>query len=274
MSNFPLVIHLTDLHGHFHHLHQAIEFAPEGSLIAITGDLHNWNGSPDRGALDRVFRTMKEAEMEAERKQCHIAICSGNHDVWAEERGQEGFGYRIQSAYLHGDLTTTLVEFPGGQRLLVTAMPWRDYEDPLQMRYLHNLEQGEREAVLRDTRASEHIKTLLEEGQGLRRREGTPWIWLHHNPPSYSPLCGGECASDVLGDMVKEFRPEVVLCGHFHTQCLSSGGSRFAAMGGTILSNPGRTPEEVRINLIRLGGETRKHSLVIPQDRVDSDVSW
>lgn len=70
---------------------------------------------------------------------------------------------------------------------------------------------------LYDDNRSNHVNSgLWEEGAMLRRKsQGAAWFVLHHRPPK-GLLGDAESASPDLEELIDEYQPRAVFCGHDH----------------------------------------------------------
>ncbi|MEO5916046.1 MAG: metallophosphoesterase [Luteolibacter sp.] len=92
------------------------------------------------------------------------------------------------------------------------------------------------------------------------------WIWLHHNPPSGTPIAwtGTECAGDaVVVEWIKLYQPDFVFSGHIHNAPFYAAGSWNARIGKSMIFNAGKQPgpEPTRIILDLQARQAEWHSI-------------
>lgn len=240
------IFHTTDPHSKWGHILTTVEAASPNSLIAISGDIHNWEAKATVDELQENVKKLRHLAAKAAKKGCHIAVCSGNHDDWATPYFYINW-LVLDEPNLHGDLTNKIIQI-GEEEILLTCFPWRDYEEPELLDPTSGAVDGRR--WKRDNYTTECILSRLTEGEKLR--EGRPWVWLHHNPPTFTEISGEGEASRILKYWIGKHKPTAVLCGHVHLAFLENEGGTSGHIGNTILSNPGRNRSQVRYNIIDL----------------------
>jgi Icc-related predicted phosphoesterase len=154
-----------------------------------------------------------------------VFVCSGNHDLDAERPG----GERI-AGWLAGLGAAGVVR--DGQAVaigetLISCFPWWDGAET-------------REAI------------AAQMARDAARRTGA-WIWVHHAPPSDSPVSWGGKRSfgdQALSGWIAEFSPTLVLSGHVHQAPFVSGGRWVDRIGDTWVFNMGRQLGEAPTNVV------------------------
>ena len=120
------ILHLTDPHGRLSHLQRAIERAPGHSLIAVSGDLRDWNGPATVAQLEETLAELRKLAAQAAAKGACVGVVSGNHDDWCGSSFPEAYWLDVQEESLHGDFTNTILKLDG-EEVILTCMPWRDF---------------------------------------------------------------------------------------------------------------------------------------------------
>ena len=144
-----------------------------------------------------------------------VLVSSGNHDGDARSAGDESIcqwlgGVRQGQLYVDGES----VDFNG---TLVTICPW--WDGPVSR--------------------AELAEFLERESHRVKAR----WIWIHHAPPDQSPVSwsGKKFSGDeFLTGWIRQYQPDLVLCGHIHNAPYYPGGSWIDRLGRTWVFNPGR----------------------------------
>ena len=246
----PLAIyHTTDPHSNLPLLKDFVESAEPNSLLAISGDIKDWNGKATAEELKEWTLHIQSLADAAATKGCHLAVCSGNHDRWSTDSSLPSW-LELVGENLHGDFSNKRL-FIQGQETILTCIPWRDYE-PDSPVVPERLGKADRKVWAADVHAHERIVQMLEEAKAWRDERRLPWVILHHSPPSRTIASGGYEASDILRRWIFQYEPTVVLCGHMHTAPFLSGGDVSCRMGRTLISNPGRSAFQLRINQLTL----------------------
>jgi len=157
-------------------------------------------------------------------KTIPIITCSGNHDFKSGEGKEKAEWLDEIGSNFHGDLTHTVIS-KDGISVVISTIP-----------YLYP-------------------SALDVASEGLARKEETNsdfWFILAHEPPKDSkPASGG--GSMTMRRLVRQFQPDVFLCGHLHWSPYRKDGAPYAFEGQTMVINPGRRqdalPNTVRIFL-------------------------
>ncbi|MEO5715611.1 MAG: metallophosphoesterase [Luteolibacter sp.] len=92
------------------------------------------------------------------------------------------------------------------------------------------------------------------------------WIWLHHNPPSGTPIAwtGTECGGDpVAKEWINLYQPDFVFSGHIHNAPFYANGGWHTRLGKSMVFNAGKQPgpEPTRIVLDLLSKNAVWHSI-------------
>ncbi len=196
-------------------------------LFIVAGDLM------DGFRADGLLPQMLELRRWCSQFPGQLAICSGNHDhnnmalrkpcagdlvgSFGQEQSEvlpqiltEHWMDCLENDRTVTDRRTNVVMTPGGG-LVVTAIPY-------------------------DFDGGENHDDLWEEGARLQRKEQTPWMVLHHEPPAEVKV-GGRMGNRQLYYKIQEYRPNFVFSGHLHNQPYV--GSFADQLEGTWCFNPG-----------------------------------
>jgi len=226
------ILLLSDLHGRSDWFQFAETFPAD--LTAIAGDL--LDGFSPAGFLPQAIALARWT-----RRFPHpLALCSGNHDANTPNRALEPDAIpnlkdsardealtlltaeywmdSLESPQIVSDRRSRLMETPSGP-IVITTLPF-----------------DEGEATHPRT-----IEALWREGHQLRREHSSPWLVLHHEPPS--PFSGnhtGSFGSADFNERLREHQPDFALSGHLH---LVPYHTSFAnRIGKTWCFNPGHPP--------------------------------
>jgi Icc-related predicted phosphoesterase len=214
---------VSDLHYDLRKLDWVLGEAATVDLLVVAGDLLDIaSGVP----LDAQITVVLEYLERCAAVTATVA-CSGNHDLDHRTDGDEKATAWIREARGRGvtvDGDSTVVE-----GWLVTACAW--WEGPETLRRL--------EGSL---------------ARAASRRDG-PWLWAYHGPPE-GPLSwtGSRHHGDPeLPRLLREHRPDAVLCGHIHQAPFVPTGAWAERRDGTWLFNAGHqrgeVPSHVRLDL-------------------------
>jgi len=212
--------------------------------VLIAGDLID--GFSPEGLLPQMIAVSQWAE----RLQCPLAFCSGNHDAnfagAVPSTGFEGIDPITASLALAPkwmdalgrpgvvvDGRSEVVQW-GDQKLVVTTIPYGGFDD----------------SCLTDR--------LWDAGSRLRRENKLMWFVLHHEPPAGTNV-GGPFGDSSLLWRILENQPDFVLSGHIHGQPYQPDGGFAERIGKTWCFNPGvplqqkaRTPNYVWLDTVAL----------------------
>lgn len=159
-----------------------------------------------------------------------VFVCSGNHDLDAEGPGGErlaGWLARLGIPAVVRDGQAVLVG-----EALISCFPWWDGTET-------------RDAIAAQMARDAALRTGPD-ASGL-------WIWVHHAPPSDSPVSWGGKRSygdQALRDRIAEFGPTLVLSGHVHQAPFVEGGGWVDRVGATWVFNMGQQPGEAPAHVI------------------------
>lgn len=205
------MLFVADLHYALKQFDWLVANAANFDPIIIGGDLLDLGSDLDSD----VQIVVVERYLRRIRQKTRLVVSSGNHDGDSRNPADESVSQWIRASstdglFVDGDS----LELPGA---LVTICPW--WDGPAS--------QAELEAQLaRDT-----------------QRVVGRWIWVHHSPPSGSPVCwtgrkfgGDEC----LREWILRFTPNIVLSGHIHNSPFLAQGSWVDRIGRTWVFNPGK----------------------------------
>jgi Icc-related predicted phosphoesterase len=205
------LLFVADLHYALKQFDWLVANAPNFNPIVIGGDLLDLGSNLD---FD-VQIVVVEKYLGLIRQKTRLLVSSGNHDGDSRSAADESVAQWIREAKAEGMFVDgDSLELPCA---LVTICPWWDGPDS----------QAKLEAQ------------LTHEAGKVRGK----WIWIHHAPPSGSPVCwtgkkfGGD---DVLLEWIQRFKPDMVLSGHIHNSPFYAEGAWVDRIGKTWVFNPGR----------------------------------
>jgi len=172
--------------------------------------------------------------LERIRQKTRLVVSSGNHDGDSRNAADESVAQWIRESQAEGFFVDgDSFEVPGA---LVTICPW--WDGPASR--------------------SELEEQLARAAEKVRGR----WIWVHHAPPSGSPVCwtGKKFAGDDhLLDWINRFGPDMVLSGHIHNSPFYAEGAWVDRIGKTWVFNPGRqigpSPAHIALDLEAMTAE-------------------
>ena len=201
---------VADLHYSLPQFDWLISAAPNFDLVVFAGD------ALDIGSLVdfRAQIVVVQKYLSILSSMTRVVLCSGNHDL--DERSAEGEKIAKWIRHLQqlgiacdGDSFTT-------DGMLFTVCPW--WDGPL---------------------VRQEIAAQLE--RAAEGRSGK-WIWIHHAPPTNSPVSwgGSRHFGDVeLVEWIERFKPDIVLSGHVHQSPFVRNGSWYDRLGSTWAFNVG-----------------------------------
>jgi Icc-related predicted phosphoesterase len=191
-------------------------------------------------------------------EQTRVIVCSGNHDLNARGTADERFARWLGKAREMG--LPTDGDFLEIGDTTITICPWWDGPN-----------------------SRDAVAALLARDAA---RRGKRWIWIYHAPPDESPVswAGQRHFGDVeLLGWIRQYNPDLVLCGHIHQSPFRSGGSWVDLIGSTWVFNAGRQigpcPTHIILDLdapaaewfslagterVRLDGPLKREELVDP----------
>jgi Icc-related predicted phosphoesterase len=205
------MLFVADLHYALKQFDWLVANADKFDLVIIGGDLLDLASSLD---FD-VQIVVVEKYLARIRQKSRLLVSSGNHDGDSRNEADESVAEWIHGSEaegLSGDGDS--LELPGA---LLTVCPW--WDGPA-------------------SRAQVEAQ-LQKDSLRVRGR----WIWVHHAPPSGSPLCwtGKQFAGDnFLREWIERFKPDIVFSGHIHNAPFYAQGAWVDQIGKTWAFNPGR----------------------------------
>ena len=193
-------------------------------MVILAGDLLEISSSVEKRAQIVVVRTYLE-ELAA---RTRLAVCSGNHDLDAQDaRGELVARWMEDLAEL--GIVTDWGHVTVGDTL-ITVCPWWD-----------------------GPHTRDEIGRQLE--ADAARPKGR-WIWVYHAPPSDSPVSWGgirHYGDEDLTRWIGTYSPDLVLSGHVHQSPVVSEGSWADRIGKTWVFNSGQQigeiPAHIAMNL-------------------------
>jgi Icc-related predicted phosphoesterase len=207
------MLFVADLHYALKQFDWLMGEAANYDAVVIGGDLLDLSSALD---ID-VQIVVVDKYLHRLRKQTHVVVCSGNHDLDGRNAAGEAVAAWLQEVKRENIFVDgTSVEFSGA---LLTICPCWDG------------------AV---SRAEVETQLVLQAGRSSGR-----WIWVYHAPPADTAVCwnGREFAGDeFLRDWIKRFAPDIVLSGHIHNAPFYKAGSWVDRIGKTRVFNVGRQP--------------------------------
>ncbi len=205
------LLFVADLHYTLKQFDWLLARASEFDGVIIGGDLLDLSSALDIS----VQITVVEKYLDRLRAKTRLMVSSGNHDGDGRNAADESVSRWIREIRSSGIVVDgASIEWEGS---LITVCPW--WDGPVSRAELELL--LERDAL----RAPKH------------------WIWVHHAPPSGSPL--GWTGRKFVGDeylrgWIERFQPNLVLCGHVHNAPFVTNGSWIDRIGVTTIFNPGK----------------------------------
>lgn len=181
--------------------------------VIIGGDLLDLSSGLDI----EVQIVVVEKYLARLRQLTRVVVSSGNHDGDGRNAADESIAQWIQQAKAPQLFVDDDSLYLG--ETLITICPW--WDGPVS--------RAELEALLARDAAKPRTK----------------WIWIHHAPPSDSPVCwtGKKFAGDeFLAGWIRQYQPDMVFSGHIHNAPFYADGSWVGRMGKTWVFNPGRQP--------------------------------
>lgn len=224
------MLFVADLHYALKQFDWLVANAASFDPVVIGGDLLDL-----ASALDfDVQITVVEKYLERIRQHTRLLVSSGNHDGDSRNAADESVAQWIRDSQAGGLFVDgNSLELDGS---LITICPW--WDGPVSR--------------------AEVEQQLTRDAGRVRER----WVWVHHAPPSGSPVCwtGKKFAGDdfLLG-WINRFHPDIVLSGHIHNSPFYPQGSWVDRIGRTWVFNPGRqigpTPVHLALDLEAMTAE-------------------
>lgn len=202
-----------DLHYALRQFDWVTERAGDFDLVILAGDHLEIASAVDRATQSLVV----EKYFERLQQKTRLIVCSGNHDLDAEDKDGERFARWIFRSRHHGVLAD-------GESLeigdtLFTVCAWWDGPET-------------------KARVGQQLAQTA-----LQRKDR--WIWIYHAPPAGSPTswAGRRAFGDpALTEWIAHFQPDFVVSGHVHEAPFVKDGAWADLLGSTWVFNPGREP--------------------------------
>jgi Icc-related predicted phosphoesterase len=215
------VLLVSDLHYRLRQYDWLARAAVDADVVVIAGDLLDI-----RSAVPLEAQAVAvSAQLKLLGSRAVLLAASGNHDLDSRDAQGEKIASwlgRIRDERVHVDGESILLE-----DTLFTICPW--WDGPLG-----------REAL--------DARLAGDAGRAKQR-----WVWVHHAPPSGSPLAWDgrrEFGDEALAEWIPRFEPDLVLSGHIHQAPFVDGGGWADKIGGTWVINPGQQPGAVPTHVL------------------------
>ena len=205
------ILAVSDLHYRLPHYDWLVKAADDVDVVALVGDLADVvNAVPftvQVVVLDKYLTVLGEKAL--------VLAASGNHDL-------DGPGD-------HGEQTASWLRAPRGGTVRVdgasidvdgtrfTICPW--WDGPVSR------------------------QQVADQLALAARDRPERWIWLYHAPPAGSVLCRDgrrEFPDHDLAEWIRQYQPDIVLCGHIHQSPWIEGGAWHDRLGDTLVFNAGK----------------------------------
>lgn len=202
---------ISDLHYALKQFDWVTQVAPEYDLVILAGDHLDITSPVDvRAQSVVVLKYIKRLQAIT-----NTIACSGNHDLDSRDQNGEKVARWMRKVHQLGIPSDgDGIEMDG---ILFTICPWWDGPKTC-------------EAV------GEQIAADAAKVKGK-------WIWIYHAPPDASPTCwdGEKFIGDTrLAEWIRQYQPDMVLCGHIHQSPFKADGSWVDRIGKTWVFNSGR----------------------------------
>jgi Icc-related predicted phosphoesterase len=201
---------VADLHYALQQYDWVVAVAPEFDVVIIAGDHLDTSSLVDCRAQSIVIQKY----IHRLHQKTKLVVCSGNHDLDSHDTAGEKVAQWILRPRAHGIASDGDSVVHGDT--LFTICPW--WDGP----------------AARD-------RLALQLAADAKRR-AKRWIWVHHAPPSDSPVSWGGTRyyGDVaLSQWIAEYRPDIVFSGHVHQSPFTDSGSWADKVGSTWVFNMG-----------------------------------
>jgi Icc-related predicted phosphoesterase len=216
---------VSDLHYSLRQLDWVVGAASDYDIVVIAGDLLSINSAVEADAqIAVVLQYLSRVAAKAT-----LAVCSGNHDLNAQNELGERAAVWLEAARadgVHTDGAHIVTD-----DVFMTVCPWWD---------------GPK------TREQVAARFAADAGAVGERM----WIWVYHAPPSGSPTSWTGSRSygdDDLNAWIEQYQPALVCCGHVHQSPWADGGGWSDRIGETCVVNSGReggpVPPHVTIDI-------------------------
>lgn len=215
------ILLVADLHYALKQFDWIMSVAPDHDAVVIAGDLlETCSIVPQDAQIVVVTEYLRRLSGVT-----RVFVCSGNHDLDAEGPGGERIAAWLASLGVSGVVRDGQAVMIGDT--LLSCFPWWDGAA---------------------TRASIAAQLAADS----MRRTGA-WIWVHHAPPSGSPVSWNGMRSygdQALSDWIAEFLPTLVLSGHVHEAPFVAGGGWADRIEDTWVFNAGQQPGDAPTHVI------------------------
>ncbi len=205
------ILLVSDLHYSLRQLDWVVDVASEHDLVVIAGDLLAINSAvePDAQIAVVLQYLARIASITT------LAVCSGNHDLNAQNKLGERAALWLDAARdagVHTDGTNIVTD-----DVFITVCPWWD-----------------------GPKTREQVAQMF--ASDARTVGNRMWIWAYHAPPNGSPTSWTGKRSygdDDLNAWIEQYQPALVCCGHVHQSPWADGGGWSDHIGGTWVVNSG-----------------------------------
>ena len=219
------ILLVSDLHYKLRQYDWLIRAASGFDCVVVAGD----QADIASAVPAEVQIAALSASLQVVAQKAPLLVCSGNHDL--NTRNIAGEKTADWLAPLRGPRLAVDGDTVWVGQALFTVCPWWDGPH------------GQQEVQAQMAAAAQ------------QREPGRPWIWVYHAPPQ-GPLSwtGRRHFGDpLLPELVRQYRPDAVLCGHIHEAPFKPGGGWVDRMADTWLFNAGRqigdTPTRIELDI-------------------------
>ncbi len=205
------VLIVSDLHYALKQYDWVTQMSEKFDLVIIAGDLLDLSSIVDR-EVQSVIALKYLSKIQA---GARLVVSSGNHDCLEELKDREQAALWLQKG--RGEMTAVDGDSVMIDDMLVTVCPWWDGEH-----------------------GRELVRKQIEADAAKEKKN---WIWIYHAPPQDSPVSwtGKTHFGDTyLNEWIKEFKPQMVFCGHVHQSPFRNGGSWIHEEEGAFTFNAGK----------------------------------
>ena len=206
------VLVVSDLHYSLKQFDWVYDRAVGHDLVIIAGDVLDLAGHAD---IDTQI-VVVEKYLKRLAELAPVVVCSGNHDLDAENAAGERSAEWLRYVELDRVSVDTQTAFHGG--IMITICPWWEGD------------------VARNA-----VQAQIE--CDAARRGDQPWMWIYHAPPSGAKTSwnGKKYSGDeFLAGLIELHKPNYVIGGHIHNSPFYDSGSWHDRIGSTWVFNPGR----------------------------------
>ncbi len=236
------ILATADLHYALRQFDWVGEQVERYDLLVLAGDLLDLSSPVDLDVQEVIVRKY----LRRFATQRMLLSSSGNHDIQDILPGGERAAVWMEKL----DAATLKPDYRSYEQdgVLFTVCPWWDGPD---------------------TREKTEQRLRVDAARAKHT-----WIWLHHNPPSGTPIAwtGTECGGDpVATEWIHLYQPDFVFSGHIHNAPFYANGGWHGRLGKSLLFNAGKQPgpEPTRIVLDLLAKVAVWHSI-----EGTEDVGW